>query len=69
MLTLAVLDRSIAEPGTEVTFVWGEAGGGTGKPTVERHRQTELRAMVCPVPYAEVARKSYAGVSGWRSGL
>ncbi len=69
MLTLAILDEAYAEPGTEVTFVWGEAGGGSRKPTVERHRQTELRATVCPVPYAEVARKSYAGVSGWRSGL
>ena len=26
MLTLAVLDAAYAEPGTEVTFVWGEAG-------------------------------------------
>ena len=29
MLTLAVLDEEHAEPGTEVTFVWGEENGGT----------------------------------------
>ena len=29
MLTLAILDAEHAEPGTEVTFVWGEEDGGT----------------------------------------
>ena len=66
MLTLAMLDPQHAQPGSEVTFVWGEEGGGSKKPTVERHRQIEIRAIVSPVPYSEVARKSYA--PGWRSG-
>ncbi|MDT8398061.1 MAG: hypothetical protein RQ899_05545 [Pseudomonadales bacterium] len=66
MLTLAMLDIEHAEPGTEVTFVWGEPGGGTNKPTVESHKQVEIRAMVCPVPYAKAARTSYAP-SGWRN--
>jgi hypothetical protein len=44
MLTLAVLDAARAEPGTEVTLVWGEEGGGTSKPTVEPHVQREIRA-------------------------
>jgi syringate O-demethylase len=65
MLTLAILDEQYARPGTEVTFVWGEEGGGSAKPTVERHVQTEIRAVVSPVPYAEVARESYA--EGWRT--
>jgi len=65
MLTLAMLDPEYARPGTEVTFVWGEEGGGSSKPTVERHVQTELRALVSPVPYSEVARVAYA--PGWRS--
>ena len=60
MLTLAVLDAEHAEPGTEVTFVWGEENGGTTKPTVERHEQTEMRAVVSPVPYVETVRTSYA---------
>jgi syringate O-demethylase len=59
MLTLAMLEPEYAEPGTEVTFVWGEEGGGSSKPTVERHVQTEIRAIVSPVPYSEVARKEY----------
>jgi len=67
MLTLAVLDEAHAEPGTEVTLVWGEEGGGSSKPTVERHVQAEICAVVSPVPYAEVARRSYASSSGWRS--
>ena len=65
MLTLAMLDRKYSTAGTEVTFVWGEENGGTSKPTVERHVQTEIRAIVSPVPYAEVARVNYA--SGWRT--
>jgi syringate O-demethylase len=59
MLTLAVVDSEHAEPGTEVTFVWGEEDGGSSKPTVEPHVQTELRAVVSPVPYTEVVRRSY----------
>jgi glycine cleavage system aminomethyltransferase T len=59
MLTLAVVDPEYAEPGTEVTFVWGEEDGGSSKPTVEPHVQTELRAIVSPVPYVEVVRRSY----------
>lgn len=66
MLTLAVLDEEFAEPGTEVTLVWGEEDGGSRKPTVERHKQDEIQAIVSPVPYAEVARRTYAGTSGWR---
>jgi syringate O-demethylase len=65
MLTLAILDETHAEPGTEVIFHWGEENGGTRKPTVERHEQVEFHAVVSPVPYAEVARKSYAK-SSWR---
>ena len=66
MLTLAVLEAEYAEPGTEVVFVWGEEEGGSRKPTVERHTQTSMRAIVSPVPYAETARKQYAP-GGWRA--
>ena len=66
MLTLAVLDAEHAEPGTEVTFVWGEEDGGTSKPTVEPHVQVEISAVVCPVPYVEAVRTSYAP-GGWRA--
>jgi glycine cleavage system aminomethyltransferase T len=66
LMTLAVLDEEHAEPGTEVTFVWGEEGGGTSKPTVERHVQTEMRAVVNPVPIVGAVRTSYAP-GGWRA--
>ena len=66
MLTLAMVDAEHAEPGADLTLVWGEENGGTSKPTVERHVQTELKAIVSPVPYAEVARKVYAD-GGWRA--
>ena len=66
MLTLAVLDAEHAEPGTEVTLVWGEEDGGTTKPTVEPHVQVEIGAVVSPVPYVEAVRTSYAP-GGWRA--
>ena len=59
MLSLAILDNQCSKPGTEVTVVWGEEDGGTSKPTVERHRQAEIRATVYPAPISEVARVSY----------
>lgn len=64
-LSLATVDPDI-EIGNEVTVVWGEPDGGTRKTTVERHKQIEVRAIVSPVPYSEVARKEYA--AGWRTG-
>jgi glycine cleavage system aminomethyltransferase T len=66
MLTLAVLDAEHAQPGAEVTLVWGEEDGGTSKPTVEPHAQLEIRAVVAPAPYVEAVRTSYAP-GGWRA--
>jgi glycine cleavage system aminomethyltransferase T len=67
MLTLAVLDAEHAEPGTKVTLVWGEEDGGTTKPTVEPHVQTEIRATVAPAPYVEAVRTAYAPGTSWRA--
>jgi vanillate/3-O-methylgallate O-demethylase len=53
------------EVGTEVRVVWGEPGGGSRKATVQPHRQTDVRAVVSPVPYAVTARLQYA--EGWRT--
>jgi vanillate/3-O-methylgallate O-demethylase len=64
MLSLGVVDAEVPI-GAEVTLVWGEAGGGSRKPTVERHRQIEIRATVSPVPYSRAARETYA--DGWRT--
>ena len=59
MLSLGVVNVEHAEPGTQVTVLWGEEGGGTRKPTVERHAQSEIRATVASAPYGEVARMAY----------
>jgi vanillate/3-O-methylgallate O-demethylase len=66
MLSLAMLDPEFAEVGTELTMVWGEENGGSKKPTVERHKQIELRVTVGPIPYSSDARSTYA--KGWRTG-
>jgi glycine cleavage system aminomethyltransferase T len=57
-ISIASLDASAAEPGTEVTVLWGE-NPNTTKPAVEPHRQVEVRATVAPMPYAKVIRDSY----------
>jgi syringate O-demethylase len=59
MLTLAVVDRAHAEPGTDVTLIWGEPDGGSAKLNVEPHEQFQIRATVAPVPYSKVAREAY----------
>jgi vanillate/3-O-methylgallate O-demethylase len=64
MLSLGIVDANV-ELGTEVKLVWGEEGGGTKKPTVERHKQTEIRAKVSAAPYSKMAQTTYH--EGWRS--
>jgi vanillate/3-O-methylgallate O-demethylase len=63
-LSLGVVDADVAI-GDVLTLVWGEEGGGTRKTTVERHKQTEVRVTVSPVPYAREAREAYH--QGWRT--
>lgn len=63
-LSLATVDAEVPL-GTELRVVWGEPGGGSRKPTVQPHRQIEVRAVVSPVPYSVTARLEYHG--GWRT--
>jgi glycine cleavage system aminomethyltransferase T len=49
-LSLAMVDEERAVDGAQVTVVWGEEGGGSRKPTVERHVQSEVRATVHTKP-------------------
>jgi len=58
MLSLGIVDPDI-QVGDQLTLVWGEENGGTKKSTVERHKQTEVRVAVGPVPYNETARTTY----------
>jgi hypothetical protein len=39
-----------SEPGTEITLVWGEEGGGSSKPTVEAGRDGSAVREVEPPP-------------------
>jgi len=63
-LSLGVVDADISI-GDTLTLTWGEEGGGTRKPTVERHKQLDVRVKVAPAPYARDAREGYH--AGWRS--
>ena len=58
MVSLAIVDATVSEPGTQVSVVWGEGRGST-KPTVEAHKQAEIRATVQPAPISETARVAY----------
>ncbi len=44
--SLAMVDEADAVDGAEVSVVWGEEDGGSAKPIVERHRQTEIKATL-----------------------
>jgi hypothetical protein len=43
-----------------VTVLWGEQPN-SAKPTVEEHRQVEIRATVAPAPFVDFARENYRG--------
>ncbi len=58
-ISLALLDETAAKPGTEVSITWGEPDGGTAKPSVERHVQTDIKATVEPCPISVTARETY----------
>ncbi|WP_129774402.1 vanillate/3-O-methylgallate O-demethylase [Peristeroidobacter soli] len=63
-LSLGVVDDNI-NVGDVLTLIWGEENGGTSKPTVERHRQCEVRVKVAEIPYSRDARETYH--TGWRT--
>jgi len=45
--SIGILEESAADYGDEVSILWGEPEGKTGKLTVEAHVQTEIRATIC----------------------
>jgi glycine cleavage system aminomethyltransferase T len=61
VLSLAVIDRRYAEPGTEVTVTWGEHPGHGTAPDADLGFP-RIRATVAPAPYNEHARTSYRAV-------
>ena len=54
MLSLAVVDPEYSEPGTDVTYVWGDQSEKRG---VERNEQVEIGATVAPAPYVRGGRR------------
>ncbi|MFD1718398.1 aminomethyl transferase family protein [Georgenia deserti] len=58
ILSLAVVDAEFAEPGTELTLVWGE-DTPSSKLQVEDHVPWNIRVTVQPAPLAEYARTAY----------
>ena len=49
-ISLAAVDEALAVDGKELTVTWGEPGGGSAKPTVERHIQKAVRVTVDSKP-------------------
>lgn len=64
VLSLGVVDVDVKE-GDILTLVWGEPNGGSGKTSVEPHKQTQIRVRVAATPYAAEARENYA--ESWRT--
>lgn len=58
ILSLAVIDKRYATPGTEVTVVWGDHPGPGTAPDADLGFP-RLRATVQPVPFNEWARANY----------
>ncbi|MEW5424958.1 aminomethyl transferase family protein [Amorphus sp. 3PC139-8] len=58
-ISLAMVRGDLADQGTKLSILWGEANGGTEKPHVERHVQMQVSATVYPWPIHEVSRKEY----------
>jgi vanillate/3-O-methylgallate O-demethylase len=54
MLSLATVDIEYSDPGTEVTFVWGDQSEKRG---VERHEPVEIDATVAQAPYVRGGRQ------------
>lgn len=58
VISLALVDIEHAEPGTEVSVLWGEPNS-TRRP-VDKHQVREIRARVAPAPYFEKVIKTRA---------
>lgn len=54
--SLAIVDTTLSQPGTEVSVLWGE-GRDSPNSYIEDHVPREIAATVAPVPYTEDLRK------------
>ncbi|WP_068304480.1 aminomethyltransferase family protein [Pararhodobacter sp. CCB-MM2] len=58
-ISLAIVRADLAEQGSHVSILWGEANGGSAKPHVEEHVQMEVGAEVHPWPIHQASRETY----------
>ncbi len=58
ILSLALLDKEHANPGTELSLVWGQHPGPGAPPDAHRYFQ-RIRVTVQPTPYNAFARTKY----------
>ena len=52
-ISICMINEDDLAYGEEVELVWGEPGGGSANPAVERHAQTTIRATISKRPFAE----------------
>jgi vanillate/3-O-methylgallate O-demethylase len=58
MMSLGSVDEAHSAPGTELTLVWGEDGGGSRSfPFIEAHEQVKIRVTVAPSPISSAAQE------------
>jgi vanillate/3-O-methylgallate O-demethylase len=58
MMSLGSVEEAYSKPGTEVTLLWGEEGGGSkSAPWIEPHEQVKIRATVAPSPISQAAQE------------
>lgn len=58
-ISLAMVRSDLAQQGTNLSILWGEANGGTAKPHVEEHIQMEVSAEVHSWPIHAASRNEY----------
>lgn len=56
LVSTALVDVSLAEPGTELTLLWGEPD--SKRPTVDTHEVRPIRVRVAPSPYYDKVIKT-----------
>ncbi len=64
-ISLAMVDAAVSDTGSAVSVLWGEPDGGSPRPVVERHLQTEVKAIVGPSPMPAPVRDNYRPYS-WK---
>ncbi|HWH25623.1 MAG TPA: aminomethyl transferase family protein [Pseudolysinimonas sp.] len=57
-ISLAAIDPVFAEPGTQVTILWGD-DVNPPRADIAPHAQVSVRATVAPTPFSDYAREQY----------